>query len=143
MLSSTGSTASLPCSGSRRMPEKKPDAALFGADADELTGTRFVRVAPPLVVPLDSGIVDEQGKLIGVFTDGDLRRVIDARKDVHATLIKDVMTKNCYTARKDMLVAETLTQMENRNISGLIVVDDEQRPIGALNMLDMVKSGVV
>lgn len=90
-----------------------------------------------------AGIVDEQGKLIGVFTDGDLRRVIDARKDVHATLIKDVMTKNCYTARKDMLVAETLTQMENRNISGLIVVDDEQRPIGALNMLDMVKSGVV
>ncbi len=90
-----------------------------------------------------AGIVDEQGKLLGVFTDGDLRRVIDARKDVHVTIINEVMTKNCYTARKDMLVAEALSQMESRNISGLIVVDEEQRPIGALNMLDMIKSGVV
>lgn len=90
-----------------------------------------------------AGIVDEAGKLIGIFTDGDLRRVIDARKDVHNTLIHEVMTQNCFTAQKHMLAAEALSQMESRNISSLIVVDETHHPIGALNMLDLVKSGVV
>lgn len=90
-----------------------------------------------------AAVVDDQGKLLGIFTDGDLRRVIDAKKDVHNTDIKDVMTANCITATADMLAAEALNLMESNNISGLIVIDDSNYPVGALNMLDLVKSGVV
>ncbi|BDX05201.1 KpsF/GutQ family sugar-phosphate isomerase [Planctobacterium marinum] len=90
-----------------------------------------------------AGIVDAEGKLIGIFTDGDLRRVIDAHKDVHNTRISEVMTRNCFTAHREMLAAEALNEMENRNISSLIVVDAHNRPVGALNMLDLIKSGVV
>lgn len=90
-----------------------------------------------------AAIVNDAGKLRGIFTDGDLRRVIDAKKDVHQTGIKEVMTSNCITATPDMLAAEALNLMESNNISGLIVIDDNYVPIGALNMLDLVKSGVV
>ena len=90
-----------------------------------------------------AAIVDSEGLLIGIFTDGDLRRVIDAKKDVHKTIISDVMTQNPITAHSDMLAAEALTLMESSNISGLIVVDANHKPVGALNMLSLVKSGIV
>ena len=90
-----------------------------------------------------TGVINNKGILTGIFTDGDLRRVIDARKDVHATGISEVMTKNCITVYPEMLAAEALNIMENRNINGLIVVKDDNIPVGALNMLDLVKSGVV
>lgn len=90
-----------------------------------------------------AAIINTDGKLRGIFTDGDLRRVIDARKDVHTTIIKDVMTENCITASPEMLAAEALNLMESKSISGLIIVNTAMEPVGALNMLDLVKSGVV
>lgn len=90
-----------------------------------------------------AGIIDSSGKLTGVFTDGDLRRILDARIDIHNTPISEVMTRNCVTAHQQMLAAEVLNIMENKTINGLFVVDGEHKPIGALNMQDLLKAGVL
>lgn len=90
-----------------------------------------------------TAVVNDAGIMSGVFTDGDLRRVIDARVDIHTTAIKDVMTASGIRVKPDMLAAEALKIMEDKNINGLIVINDQNNPVGALNMLDLVKSGVV
>jgi arabinose-5-phosphate isomerase len=90
-----------------------------------------------------TAVVDSNKKLIGLFTDGDLRRILDARIDIHQDSITSVMTKNPYTAKQDMLAAEALKIMEDKKINGLIIVDDNNQPIGAMNMHDLLKSGVL
>ena len=90
-----------------------------------------------------TGIVNEQGQLIGLFTDGDLRRTLDQKLDFHHTAIEDVMTKTPITLQENILATGALKLMEDKNINGLFIVDQNQQPIGALNMLDMLKSGVV
>ncbi|MBV7316158.1 KpsF/GutQ family sugar-phosphate isomerase [Shewanella sp. NIFS-20-20] len=90
-----------------------------------------------------TAVVDNNQTLLGIFTDGDLRRIIDADVDLRHTEIGQVMTKNCVTVKADILAAGALKIMDTRNINGLIVVDDQQRAIGALNMLDLVKAGVI
>lgn len=90
-----------------------------------------------------TAIVDDTQQLVGIFTDGDLRRIIDADVNLRTTSIADVMTRNCVTISDGVLAAHALKVMDQKNINGLIVIDDKQRPIGALNMLDMVKAGVI
>src|SRR5690554_5412842 len=87
-------------------------------------------------------IVDSNNNLLGIFTDGDLRRILDQRVDVHSVTIDQVMTARCTTAHPDMLAAEALQLMESRKINGLIVVADQQ-PIGAFNMHDLLQAGVI
>jgi arabinose-5-phosphate isomerase len=88
-------------------------------------------------------IVDAQGRLAGVFTDGDLRRTLDHGMDVHATLIAEVMTRNCKRVNAGMLAAEALQLMQKHKINALPVVDAEGRVVGAFNMHDMLRAGVV
>lgn len=88
-------------------------------------------------------VIDEQGDLLGVFTDGDLRRVLDRGLDVHETRIGDVMTRGGKTARAEMLAAEALKIMEDHKISALPVLDARGKLIGALNMHDLLRAGVV
>ena len=90
-----------------------------------------------------TAVVNEAGQLTGLFTDGDLRRILEQRIDIHNTLISEVMTRSCTTATADMLAAEALNIMERKRINGLIVIDDNQHPIGALNMQDLLKAGVL
>lgn len=90
-----------------------------------------------------TAIVDEQGKLAGIFTDGDLRRLLDLRIDIHQTLIADVMIRNCITAKADMLAAEALKIMEQKKINGLIVLSEDGIPVGAMNMHDLLRAGVL
>lgn len=90
-----------------------------------------------------TGVVDSNGRLIGLFTDGDLRRALDAEVSPAATPIVAVMTPDPLTANSDMLAAEALHTMETRKINGLIVVDEAHRPLGALNMHDLLRAGVV
>jgi arabinose-5-phosphate isomerase len=90
-----------------------------------------------------TSVVDTLGRLIGIFTDGDLRRIIEQRVDIHNTPIEIVMTKSCTTAKASMLAAEALNIMEKKRINGIIIIDDQQRPIGALNMQDLLKAGVL
>ncbi|UJJ30641.1 KpsF/GutQ family sugar-phosphate isomerase [Halopseudomonas maritima] len=90
-----------------------------------------------------TGIADEHGALIGIFTDGDLRRTLDQNIDFQSVRIGDLMTRGCKTARAGMLAAEALKIMEDARINGLFVVDSEGRPVGALNMHDLLRAGVV
>lgn len=88
-------------------------------------------------------IVDEQGILVGLFTDGDLRRVLANKADIHQDTITSVMTVNPSVATADMLAAEALKIMEDKHINGLIIVDENKRPVGAMNMQDLLRSGVI
>ncbi|MEL0027212.1 MAG: KpsF/GutQ family sugar-phosphate isomerase [Perlucidibaca sp.] len=88
-------------------------------------------------------VVDSAGSLIGLFTDGDLRRTIDQNPDIRVTPIEQVMTHNCLTVRAGILAAEALARMEERRINGVVVVDDQRRPVGAVNMHGFLRAGVV
>lgn len=89
-----------------------------------------------------TGVIDSQGQLIGIFTDGDLRRTLDQRLDFHSTTIAQVMTQQPTVINGNILAASALKTMEERNINGLFIVENGA-PIGALNMLDMLRAGVV
>ncbi|MDG1750729.1 MAG: KpsF/GutQ family sugar-phosphate isomerase [Thalassotalea sp.] len=90
-----------------------------------------------------TAIVKENGELVGLFTDGDLRRILDEKIDIHHDDISTVMTKNPRVADGEMLAAQALKIMEDNKINGLIIVDNENRPVGAMNMHDLLKSGVL
>lgn len=90
-----------------------------------------------------TAVTDNNNTLIGLFTDGDLRRILDAKVDIHQDTITSVMTKQPYVAKQDMLAAEALKIMEDKKINGLIIVDKNNQPIGAMNMHDLLKSGVL
>ncbi len=90
-----------------------------------------------------TGIQAEDGSLAGIFTDGDLRRILDLRVDIHHTNIAEVMTKNCITSHAEMLAAEALKIMETKKINSLLVVDSTNQVVGAFNMHDLLKAGVL
>lgn len=88
-------------------------------------------------------IVDANNTLLGLFTDGDLRRILDQRIDIHHTPIAETMTTHCITAHPDMLAAEALKLMEMRKVNGLVVIDQNKQVVGAFNMHDLLRAGVV
>jgi arabinose-5-phosphate isomerase len=90
-----------------------------------------------------TAIVDSRGKLAGVFTDGDLRRTIDHKIDLHGAVVRDVMTADCKTIHPGMLAAEALQIMDSTKINALPVVNDGNELVGALNMHDLLRAGVV
>ena len=90
-----------------------------------------------------TAVVDDSGRLRGVFTDGDLRRTLDRRIDVHATPIGDVMTPGGKTIHQDDLAARAVRLMEDHGITALLVLDDEEKLAGALNIHDVFRAGVV
>lgn len=90
-----------------------------------------------------SAIVDGENRVRGIFTDGDLRRTLDRDLDFRTTPIAQVMTTNCLTVPADILAAEALQLMDSRKINGLLVVDGDGYLIGALNMHDLLRAGVV
>jgi arabinose-5-phosphate isomerase len=90
-----------------------------------------------------SAVLDAEGRVAGIYTDGDLRRSLDRSVDIHATRVDEVMTRSPVTVEPGILAAEALRIMEDRKINGLFVVDSDGRPIGALNMHDLLRAGVV
>jgi arabinose-5-phosphate isomerase len=90
-----------------------------------------------------TAIVDEQNQVCGIFTDGDLRRMLSKNLDIHSTPITEVMTANCAVITADRLAAEAMQIMEQKKINALIVVDDQQHALGALNMHDLIRAGIV
>ena len=115
-----------------RVPKVGPDATLDAAML-EMTRTGLGMTA----------IVDEQEILQGVFTDGDLRRALDADADFRKTRIGDIMTVNGKTAVPEMLAAEAVRMMETHAITALLVTDDAKRLIGAFNIHDLLHAGVM
>jgi arabinose-5-phosphate isomerase len=90
-----------------------------------------------------AGIVGNDRRLLGIFTDGDLRRVLDAKVDIHTVSIESVMTADCVTASQETLAAEVLNVMQKRKISSLFIVDDKHIPVGAINMQTLLSAGVI
>jgi len=90
-----------------------------------------------------TAILDAKNNLVGIFTDGDVRRALDGGIDVHTTSIQDVMTRNGKTIGPDDLAAEGLHIMDSCKINALLVTDADGKLIGALNMHDLLRAGVV
>lgn len=91
-----------------------------------------------------TAIVDRHDRVMGIFTDGDLRRMLDKTEcDIHTTRIVEVMTANCATIGPEMMVAEALQTMERKKITALLVTDPDSRLVGALHMHDLLQAGVV
>ncbi|HEX4870285.1 MAG TPA: KpsF/GutQ family sugar-phosphate isomerase [Moraxellaceae bacterium] len=88
-------------------------------------------------------VVDAAGTLAGLYTDGDLRRSLDHKVDVHSTPIDTVMNRHCTTVTPQLLAAEALAVMQERKINGVVVVDAQNRPVGALNMHNLLRAGVM
>lgn len=90
-----------------------------------------------------TGVLDADGRLAGVFTDGDLRRALDAGIDVHATTMSEVVHRDCIVTGADVMAAEAVRVMEENKITALLVVDADQRLIGALNVHDLFRAGIM
>ena len=89
-----------------------------------------------------TSVVDENGKLTGIITDGDLRRLLQKTTDVANLTAQQVMTKNPKTIRKGTLATVALQEMEQFSITQLIIVDEEQRPFGVVHLHDLVRAGL-
>ena len=129
----------------------RPDAAVEG---DEFGGDALPQV--PLDASLKAAlfeitqkglgmtaVVDDAGKVAGLFTDGDLRRALEHAIDLQQAKIADLMTRNPKTIRADELAVAAVEKMDTLKINGLLVVDADRILVGALNMHDLLKAGVV
>jgi len=91
-----------------------------------------------------TGVIDSEQRLLGVFTDGDLRRTLDdAALDLRATRVTRVMTRRPKTITPESLAVEAARLMEDYKIHAVLVVDAEQRLVGALNIHDLLRARVV
>lgn len=86
-------------------------------------------------------VVDDNGHLAGVYTDGDIRRTLTRRYDINTTQLKEVMTRNCLTIPEDTLASEALSIMKAHKITSLVVTK-ENRPLAVVHMHDLLKAGV-
>ena len=90
-----------------------------------------------------ASIVDSRGRLAGIFTDGDLRRHIELDPTILERPVKDEMTKNPKEIKKDRLAAEAFELLRSRKLDELPVIDNRNRPIGLLDVQDLLKAGLV
>ncbi|GAB4364505.1 MAG: KpsF/GutQ family sugar-phosphate isomerase [Methylohalobius sp. ZOD2] len=90
-----------------------------------------------------TAVIDDRRRILGIFTDGDLRRLFErGGYDVGTTPISEVMTRSCTTVPTDILAAEAVKLMQEKKINALLVVDESERLMGALNMHDLLRAGV-
>ncbi len=128
---------------------------LLRVDDLMLSGERLPLVSPQtplseaLVVISKGGlgmaiVVDGDRKVVGIFTDGDLRRLLDhGNVNIHNLMISDVMNRTCATASTGLLAAEALQMMDSKRINALPIVDDDDNVIGAINMHELLRAGIV
>jgi len=90
-----------------------------------------------------TAVCSDSNNIVGVFTDGDLRRVLAQTVDIHTTPIADAMTTQCKTGHPNMLAAEILELMQRHKINALLIIDDDKQLLGAINMHDLLRAGVV
>jgi arabinose-5-phosphate isomerase len=90
-----------------------------------------------------TAVIDANQQVVGIFTDGDLRRVLAQEIDIHTQPLSQFITRECKTGRPDMLAAEALELMQRYKINGLLIINDQQRLAGAINMHDLLRAGVV
>lgn len=87
-------------------------------------------------------VIDAKGYLLGVYTDGDIRRTLNLEHDINTTPLKDVMTRNCRTIHSGTLAAEALALMQKYSITSLVVIDEANRPMAVVHLHDLLRAGV-
>ncbi len=130
----------------RRLLLRVSDIMHAGADIPAVGAAALVRDAVMEMTAKKLGmtaVVDAENCVWGIFTDGDLRRLFERGGDFNATPIAQLMTAGCQRIKADRLAAEALRMMEDKRINALLVVDQENHLIGALNMHDLLRAGVV
>jgi arabinose-5-phosphate isomerase len=90
-----------------------------------------------------TAVIGAGGQVAGIYTDGDLRRTLDANLDPHATPVSEVMTRGGKRIHPEALAEEGMRMMQDFRIQGLLVVDEEEKLVGALNFQDLLRAGVV
>ncbi len=90
-----------------------------------------------------TAVIDDQNTILGIYTDGDLRRTLDAGSDIRTTTIREVMHPNCKTTSADVLAAEALHLLEENKITSLLVADADGKLVGALNIHDLFREGLM
>jgi arabinose-5-phosphate isomerase len=110
-----------------------PDSAGFSEAMLEMSKKRMGMTA----------VLDAAGRVSGIFTDGDLRRTLGQLDDIKAARIADIMTRNPRTIGADKLAVEAVQIMEERKVNQLLVVSDEGKLVGALNMHDLFRAKVI
>ncbi len=111
-------------------------------NADALLSTALIEMSAKGLGMVN--IIDEQGHLLGIFTDGDLRRTLDhGYVDIQQTPIQNVMTSPCLSISPDALAIKAIELMEQHKINALPVIDKEKKLVGSLNMHDLLRAGIV
>jgi arabinose-5-phosphate isomerase len=130
----------------RQLLLKVQDIMKTGSDVPRVT--KDIKLAEALLEISNKGmgmttVVDGQGRLEGVFTDGDLRRTLDARMDINETAIGQLMSTGAKTIDADMLAAAALRIMEENEISSLVVLEENGSVTGVLHLKDLLHAGIV
>ena len=89
-----------------------------------------------------TAIINKKEELVGIFTDGDLRRTLEANIDIQTTLMREVMTQNCITVKPNLLAVKAVEIIQENKITSLVVVE-ENKIVGALNIHDLFRAGVM
>ena len=130
----------------RRLLVKISDLMHTGADLPLVSSDTLVPQALLVMTEKKLGlacVVDAAGKLVGIYTDGDLRRSIDSGCDLNSTRIDSVMTPNPQTIASNALAVEAVALMEAKSINAVVSLDESGRVQGVLNMLDLLRARVV
>ncbi|MFL0810198.1 MAG: KpsF/GutQ family sugar-phosphate isomerase [Agarilytica sp.] len=130
----------------RKLLTRVQDVMHDGAEIPKVKGTTALREALSEMTTKGFGmtlVVDESDQLLGIFTDGDLRRCVDKNLDINTLTTEAVMTQQPSTVNKSILAAEALTLMQDKKITALVVKDDQDCVMGVLHMHDLLRAGIV
>jgi arabinose-5-phosphate isomerase len=130
----------------RKLLVRVSDVMHAGPDLPQVSGVSTLAAALLEMSAKGLGmtaIVDDEHRILGIFTDGDLRRILAADVDLRSAKIADLMKRNPRTISADRLAAEAVNQMEALRINGMLVVDHNNQLVGAFNMHDLFRAGVI
>ena len=122
------------------------DVMHSGAEVPSILDTSWVRDALLVMTEKKMGmtaVVDQANQIVGVFTDGDLRRMLEKNLQINTTKISEVMTQSCTVITADILAAEAMKVMQQKKINALLIVDEHNKLSGALSMHDLIRAGIV
>ena len=130
----------------RRLLTRVSDVLVTGNDVPRVTTDTSLADALMEISAKGLGmstVIDGNGHLLGIFTDGDLRRALEQNHDLSTTQVGSVMSSGAKTIDANALAAEAVTRMENDSISALIVVDEHNKVTGVVQLLALLKAGIV
>ena len=130
----------------RRLLTRVSDVLVTGNDVPRVTTDTSLADALMEISAKGLGmstVIDGNGHLLGIFTDGDLRRALEQNHDLSTTQVGSVMSSGAKTIDANALAAEAVTRMESDSISALIVVDEHSKVTGVVQLLALLKAGVV